>query len=82
MEFGKGLRRKKLKTRNLYSKLSKYQTQESILRPRIEYVNSMPDDGESFMNRLSQIRWAIILIKDLIASEGVYWPPNDAEIPF
>ena len=71
-----------MKTRNLYSKLSKYQSQADILQPRVTYVNSMPDDGKSFLNRLFQIKLAISLCKDLIASGGVYWPPNDAEMPF
>jgi len=71
-----------MKNRNLYSKLSKYQSQESILRPRVEYVNSMPDDGKAFMNRLFQIKLAISLIKDEIALEGIRWPLKADQIPF
>jgi len=71
-----------MKTRNLYSKLSKYQSQADILQPRVTYVNSMPDDGKSFLNRLFQIKLAISLCKDLIASGEIVWPLRDSQIPF
>lgn len=71
-----------MKTRDLYSKLSRYETQKAILKPRLSYVNSMKIDWERFMKRICNLSYAISLIRDEIALEGIRWPLNDSQIPF